>query len=166
MLSICTLSHRSTGQIRMTTRAGQSSDIGAVYAMVRQLAAFERAPDAVELSEGQMLADFDNNAFQLAVAESDGKVIGFALYYSRYSTWTGSCLYLEDLYVDESSRGKGVGTALFRYVIAQAAAMDAARMEWVCLDWNSEAVAFYKKKFDAHVDSNWLQCKLVRKQFK
>ena len=148
----------------MSVRAGRADDVAAVHGLVVELAVFEQAPDAVVLSPEQMRRDFEAGAFGLFVAEAEEAVVGFALYYGRYSTWTGRCLYLEDLFVREAHRGRGVGTALFRAVIGEAAQRDCARMEWVCLNWNTTAVDFYRQKFDAHIDDTWLQCKLVREQ--
>ena len=147
-------------------RDAVGEDIASVHRLVVELAIYEKEPaSVVETTAETMRNDFEAGAFNafVAVRSEDGKVVGFAMWYERYSTWTGRCVYLEDLYVEEASRGRGVGSSLFEAVIKRAAEKDAARMEWVCLDWNKEAFAFYEK-FSTHTDPTWVQCKLVRSQ--
>jgi GNAT superfamily N-acetyltransferase len=132
--------------------------------MIKCLAAFEKEPDAVLTTVESMERDFAAGAFGFVVAEANtGGCCGFALYHHRYSTWTGRCLFLEDIYVDEGARGTGVGRELFLFVVALAARMDVARLQWQVLNWNAPAIDFYKR-FEAHVTSEWLNCKLVREQ--
>lgn len=111
-----------------------------------------------------MKRDFENDLFKLLVAECDnGELAAFALYYHRYSTWTGKCLYLEDLYVKGPHRGHGVGTGLLQKLREIAAKGDCGRLQWQCLDWNTNAVKFYKEKFDADIETCWLDC-TIRKE--
>lgn len=89
------------------------------------------------------------------VAEQEGRVCGMSLCYIRYSTWKGSCLYLEDLIVNEPMRGKGIGKALFAHTLKYAKEKNYARVQWQVLDWNESAINFYKS-FNAEFDGEWL----------
>ena len=82
-------------------------------------------------------------------------MVGFALYYIRYSTWKGQCLYLEDFLVTEQQRGKGIGALLFERIIQEAKEKGFRRMVWQVLDWNEPALNFYKK-YDAKLDPEWV----------
>lgn len=128
-------------------RAAILADVPVILALVRELAAFEREPDAVEATE-PMLAQAlfgERPAAEAVMAEEDGAVVGFALFFHNFSTWTGKRgLYLEDLYVTPPARGRGVGKALLRHLAALAVERDCARFEWSVLDWNADAIAFYR----------------------
>ena len=91
---------------------------------------------------------------------SKGKVLGFALYYTSYSTWKGQCLYLEDFLVTEKMRGNGIGKLLFDEIISIAKQRKVARFVWQILDWNEPALNFYRK-YNADLDSGWVNGKLV-----
>jgi len=114
---------------------------------VRELAAFEREPDAVVATE-DMLSDAlfsDRPAAEAIIADSGGEPAGFALFFQNFSTWTGRPgLYLEDLYVTPAARGAGVGTALLRHLAHIAIERGYGRFEWAVLDWNKPAIAFYR----------------------
>ena len=90
---------------------------------------------------------------------NEGEIVGFALYYIRYSTWKGQRLYLEDLLVTESLRGKGIGKLLFDRLIEEGKEKKYSGMVWQVLDWNEPAINFYKK-YKADIDSGWLNCSL------
>jgi GNAT superfamily N-acetyltransferase len=128
-------------------RPATPADTSTILTLVRELAAFEREPDAVVATEA-MLADAlfgARPAAEALVAERDGGVAGFALFFHNFSTWTGRRgVYLEDLYVTPAARGAGVGTALLRRLAAIAVERDCARLEWSVLDWNADAIAFYR----------------------
>lgn len=128
-------------------RAAERGDVVTILRFVRDLAAFEREPDAVEADEG-MLAEAlfgDRPAAEAVIAEIGGEPVGFALFFHNFSTWTGRRgLYLEDLYVDPAARGNGVGTALLRHLAGLAVQRGCARFEWAVLDWNADAIAFYR----------------------
>ena len=128
-----------------------------VMQLVRELAEYERAPHEVTNTDSEMLKDgFGENAvFGLFVAEMNGDIVGIALHYVRYSTWKGPVLYLEDIVVKESSRRKGVGTALLNHLIAFAKKRKFERISWQVLDWNQPAIDFYKK-FDVNFDETWI----------
>jgi len=131
----------------MTIRPATPADVPVILGFVRDLAAFEREPDAVEATEETLhdaLFDADPAA-EAVVAERDGAAQGFAIFFHNFSTWTGKRgLYLEDLYVTPAARGQGVGTALLRHLAGLAVARGCARFEWSVLDWNADAIALYR----------------------
>jgi GNAT superfamily N-acetyltransferase len=128
-------------------RPALAGDVPTILHFVRELAAFEREPDAVKATEA-MLSDAlfgPAPAAEAVVAGRDGDLVGFALFFHNFSTWTGRRgLYLEDLYVTPAARGEGVGTALLRHLARVAVERDCARFEWSVLDWNADAIAFYR----------------------
>lgn len=128
-------------------RPATPADVPVILALIRELALFEREPDAVEATE-PMLAEAlfgERPAAEALIAERDGAVAGFALFFHNFSTWKGRRgLYLEDLYVTPAARGAGVGTALLRHLAGIALDRGCARFEWSVLDWNVDAVAFYR----------------------
>lgn len=133
----------------MTTdiRPATPADVATILGFVRELAAFEREPDAVEATE-PMLAEAlfgTAPAAEAVIAERDGVPVGFALFFRNFSTWTGRPgLYLEDLYVTPLARGGGVGKALLIHLAGIARDRSWARFEWSVLDWNTPAVEFYR----------------------
>ncbi|KHA62897.1 GNAT family acetyltransferase [Sphingomonas sp. Ant20] len=131
-------------QIRSATRA----DIGTILRFVRELAAFEREPDAVEATEatlGEALFG-DALAAEAVIADGADGPVGFAVFFHNFSTWTGKRgLYLEDLYVTPEARGQGVGGALLAHLAGIAIDRGCARFEWSVLDWNADAIAVYRR---------------------
>ena len=97
------------------------------------------------------------------VAEQDGLIQGFALYYIRYSTWKGCRLYLEDFLVTEALRGKGIGKILFDTIVREAKMLGFNGMTWQVLDWNEPALNFYRK-YEANIESGWLNGSLSKEQ--
>tara|TARA_B110000503_G_C7155321_1_gene417054 strand:- start:1227 stop:1715 length:489 start_codon:yes stop_codon:yes gene_type:complete len=142
-------------------RPGQSDDIPAVHALIVDLAIYERAESEVVTTVDALTADgFGPHAiYELIVAESEGKVVGMALWYVKYSTWKGKCGFLEDLMVAESHRGQGIGKALFEEVARTSANRGYLRMEWQVLDWNEPAIGFYQQ-LGAELDGEWFNGKL------
>ena len=137
-----------------------------VLALIQELAAYERAPDAVTNTLEAMRHDGFGPApiFGFFVLEAaGGALVGLALYYTAYSTWKGRMLYLEDLVVTEAARRGGSGRLLFEAVVAEARATGAQRLKWQVLDWNEPAIAFYKK-LDANIESEWLNGNLTGEQ--
>lgn len=127
-------------------RTATAADVAQILAFIRALAAYERAPDAVEATEEGLLRDgFGPRPFyECLIAEHDGKPAGFALYFFNYSTWVGRPgIYLEDLFVYPELRGLGIGKALLMRVAAAALEKGCGRMEWAVLDWNTPAIDFY-----------------------
>ncbi len=146
-------------------RRGTPTDISATLALVKELAIFEKAPHEVENTEEQMLRDSfgPDPIFGFHVADANGQIVGIAVYYFRYSTWKGRRLYLEDIVVTESWRGKGVGKLLFAASIEEAQRTHCNGMSWQVLDWNEPAIAFYQK-YGAKFDNEWINCSLTRDQ--
>lgn len=144
----------------MKIRQGTASDVADLLRLIKELAVFEHAGDEVILNEADLIRDgFGNQPFfSFLVAEDDENVIvGIALYYYRYSTWKGKSLYLEDLYVSQESRRKGVGALLFDELIALAKREGVKRFHWQVLDWNEDAIAFYRK-YPTVFEDDWLNC--------
>jgi GNAT superfamily N-acetyltransferase len=128
-------------------RPATPADVATILSFVRDLATFEREPDAVDATEPMLAAALfgDVPAAEAVIAEAAGEAVGFALFFHNFSTWTGRRgLYLEDLYVTPAARGQGVGKALLRHLAALAVVRDCARFEWSVLDWNADAIAFYR----------------------
>lgn len=146
-------------------RKGTPSDIPQALLLVKELAAFENAPNEVEVTIEEMTewGFGEDKQFDFFVALENNVIIGIALYYFKYSTWKGKCLFLEDIIVTENHRGKGIGKLLFDQVVIVAKETKVRRMEWQVLDWNTTAIEFYKK-YGAHLDGEWVNCKLTDHQ--
>lgn len=142
-------------------RKGEEKDTEAVLALIKELAVYEKAPEEVEMTTEILRKDgFGSNpVYGLEVAETEGRVIGMALYYTRYSTWKGRKLYLEDLIVSDEYRGQGIGKALFERCLALTKEGGYYSLVWQVLDWNEPAINFYKK-YQASFASEWLDCEL------
>jgi GNAT superfamily N-acetyltransferase len=140
----------------MNIRKGTPEDMKAVLGLIRELAVFENEPDAVVITEEDLIRDgfSETPLFHLFVAEVAAEVVGIALYYYRYSTWKGKTIHLEDLIVKENRRGSGVGFALYSEIIKQGKKDKVRRIEWNVLDWNTPAIDFYKKS-GAKVFDDW-----------
>lgn len=128
-------------------RLAAQADVPAIYALIVELAVYEREPEAVAITEADLLRDGweAQPRFSCLVAEVEGRVVGFALYHPTYSTWAGRSLYLEDLYVQPEHRGRGLGTALLARVAAEALEQDCARLDWSVLTWNEPAIRVYER---------------------
>ncbi len=140
-------------------RKAVRSDCVRMMELVRELAIYEKAPEEVTITE----AHFEKSGFGskpvwwAIVAEVDGKVQGFALYYIRFSTWKGQRMYLEDFIVTEEMRGKGLGKLLFDQLILEAQKKQLQGISWQVLDWNEPAIHFYKK-YPTTFDAGWVNC--------
>ena len=151
--------------MEITLRIGTEADVTHALQLVKELAEYEKAPDEVEVTPEEMKAwGFGaDKQFDFFVAETNGLIIGLALYYFKFSTWKGKCLFLEDIIVTETYRGKGIGKLLFDKVVQVSKETKVRRMEWQVLDWNVTAIDFYKK-YDANLDGEWINCKLTDHQ--
>ncbi|WP_333877100.1 GNAT family N-acetyltransferase [Flavobacterium sp.] len=140
----------------MNIRKGEKKDMKAVWELIRELAVFEKEPDAVVVTVADLERDGfgDHPLFHTFVAEADTQIVGMALYYYRYSTWKGKTIHLEDLIVTEKMRGTGLGLALYTKIIEQGQKDGVRRIEWNVLDWNKPAVDFYLKS-GAKVLDDW-----------
>jgi GNAT superfamily N-acetyltransferase len=122
-------------------------DVPAVVGLVRELAAYEKAPDEARMTEEQLSAALFGEAPALFghVAERDGAVVGMALWFLNFSTWRGTHgIYLEDLYVQPRHRGSGLGRQLLRTLAELCVQRGYVRLEWWVLDWNSPSIEFYR----------------------
>jgi len=146
-------------------RKGVESDLPQVLGLVKELAHYEKAPNEVDvtLEEMQSWGFGKDKIFEFFVAENENKIVGIALYYYKYSTWKGKCLFLEDIIVTEAFRRYGLGSKLFSEVVLVAKQQKVRRMEWQVLDWNEPALNFYKK-YNSHLDPEWVNCKLTFQQ--
>lgn len=140
-------------------RRAVSEDCSRLLELVHELALFERAPNEVTVTlEHFAESGFGENPVWWAfVAETEGIIHGFALYYIRFSTWKGQRLYLEDLIVTEKMRGKGIGQLLFAQLFEEAKARRLNAVVWQVLEWNEPAIKFYKK-LNASFDAEWVNC--------
>ena len=133
-------------------------DVGVIRQLIRELAEYEREPEAAVATEADLLRDGFGAAprFQVELAEWEGEVVGFAFYFFNYSTWQGRPgLYLEDLFVRPSHRGKGIGKALLVHLARIAVRENCGRFVWQVLDWNEPAIRFYEA-LGATVMRPWL----------
>jgi GNAT superfamily N-acetyltransferase len=145
----------------LNLRPATSADVPQILQFIRDLATYEREPDAVLATEADLLRDGfgPEKRFHCIIAElTDADTTtpaGFALYFYNYSTWRGHAgIYLEDLYVNPEHRGKGIGKALLTRVAAIAVAEGCPRYEWAVLDWNQPSIDFYQS-LGAVMKSDW-----------
>ena len=142
-------------------RRAVKEDCPRLMELVYELAVYERAPEEVTVTADH----FTESGFGPApvwwafVAEVDGAIEGFVLYYIRFSTWKGQRMYLEDFVVSEKMRGKGIGKLLFERLIEEAKEKNFQGVSWQVLDWNEPAINFYKK-YDTHFSAQWINCML------
>ena len=146
-------------------RRGGEADLPQVLGLIRELAEYEKAPEAVTNTLVAMQHDGfgEQPIFRFFVLEDGADIVGLALYYTAYSTWKGRMLYLEDLVVTEAARRGGLGRLLFDAVVAEARATGAVRMKWQVLDWNEPAIGFYRK-LGANIENEWLNGNLDEAQ--
>lgn len=140
-------------------RRAVKEDCERILELVKELAIYEKAPDEVTVTLKHFKeSGFGKNPVWWAfVAELDGKVEGFALYYIRFSTWKGQRMYLEDFLVTEKLRGQGIGKKLFDRLIGEAKEKGLSGIVWQVLEWNEPAINFYKK-YNSAFDSEWINC--------
>jgi GNAT superfamily N-acetyltransferase len=148
-------------QLRFATEA----DCPRLLELILELAVYEKMPDevTVQLSEFVEAGFGQQPVWKAFVAENEDGIIGFALYYTRYSTWKGCRLYLEDFIVTEEARGQGVGKLLFERVMKEAKDKNYNGMSWQVLDWNEPALNFYRK-YEADLQEGWLNASFSKEQ--
>jgi GNAT superfamily N-acetyltransferase len=142
-----------------------------ILRFIRELAEYERAPQEAKATEADLLRDLFGHGFgrgpvaEALMAELYGKPVGFALFFSNYSTWRGrSGIYLEDLYVTPESRGVGAGKALLQRIVRIAQSRGCGRVEWSVLDWNEPALNFYRS-IGAEAMTEWTVHRLSAPNF-
>ena len=147
--------------MEISIRRAEKKDCIRLLGLIQELAEYEKAPNEVTAT----LAHFEESGFGknpvwwAFVAEIDGKVEGFALYYIRYSTWKGQRMYLEDILVTEKMRGQKLGKLLFERLVAEAKEKKFTGIVWQVLDWNEPAINFYKK-YNTKFDNEWINCSM------
>ena len=147
--------------MKINIRRALKEDCPRLLELITELAVYEKAPDDVTVT----LAHFEESGFGdkpiwwSFVAEENGAIHGFALYYIRYSTWKGQAMYLEDIIVTESMRGKKIGKLLFDRLIEEAKEKKLHRIVWQVLEWNEPAINFYKK-YNTDFDGEWVNCSI------
>ena len=143
-------------------RDATPADVPAILRLVRDLAEYERQPQAVVATEEDFLRHGFGPArrFSVLVAEEDGRVAGFALWFFTFSTWLGKPgLYLEDLFVRPELRGRGIGKAMMIELARIAVREGCGRFEWAVLDWNQPSIEFYRS-LGARLLEDWVLCRL------
>jgi len=142
-------------------RRATQEDIPTILELVKALALFEKAPEEVTATAEDYVANgfSENPIFFCFLAYHHGKLAGFSLWYYRFSTWKGKRFYLEDLYVKDEFRGKGIGQGLIEACIEEAKRTNCTGMMWQVLDWNTPAIEFYKK-YNASFDGEWINVNL------
>ncbi len=147
--------------MEITIRRAKKDDCARLLELINELAVYEKAPEEVTVT----LEHFTESGFGINpvwwafVAEAAGEIKGFALYYIRYSTWKGQRMYLEDILVTESWRGKGLGKLLFDHLIDEAKEKGLNGIVWQVLEWNEPAIHFYKK-YNSTFDPEWINCSI------
>jgi ribosomal protein S18 acetylase RimI-like enzyme len=148
-------------------RKGLKSDIPYVFELIKELALYEDSLSEVEISMEKLEKDgFGTNPlFHFFVAESDGKIIGLALFFTYYSTWKGKSVYIEDLFVKEKFRGQGIGKKLLNEVVKYSRENDFDNVIWQVLASNQSAIDFYRS-VGANLDNKWINCRLNKADIK
>jgi GNAT superfamily N-acetyltransferase len=147
--------------MEIEVRRAVKEDCPRLLDLVQELATYERAPDEVTVTlEHFAQSGFGEKPVWWAfVAEVEQIIVGFALYYIRYSTWKGQAMYLEDIIITNEMRGQGIGKLLFDRLIDEAKEKKFNRIIWQVLDWNEPAINFYKK-YNANFDQGWVNCSI------
>ncbi len=146
----------------VTVRKAERKDCKRLLDLVKELAEYEKAPNEVTVT----LEHFEESGFGNRpvwwgfIAEENGVILGFIMYYIRYSTWKGQRMYLEDFIVTEQARGKGIGKLLFDTLIREAKEKRFKGIVWQVLEWNEPAINFYKKYYNANFDPEWINCSI------
>lgn len=138
----------------ITLRQAEKHDLSAVLDLVKDLAVFEKEPDAVRAGLEEYHKSYDDGIIRAILAESGEEVVGMVLYYPIFSSWNGRTLYLEDFIVKDSHRNMGIGQMLFDAFVEEAHKQGCRQAKWQVLDWNKEAIRFYERN-GASIETNW-----------
>lgn len=145
----------------LNIRDGSREDIPHVLALIRELAEYEKAPGEVAVTKEDLLRDgFSENLFRFKIAVQESRPVAMALYYFGYSTWKGKMLYIDDIIVTGEMRRKGIGSLLFSEILKTAKTEGARQVRFHVLNWNTPALAFYKK-FGTAFDPEWITCRIA-----
>ncbi len=140
-------------------RRAEPEDIEGIYDLVKELAVYEKEPEAVTATLDDYYRDFADGYFDSHVAEYENQIIGMTVFYMTYSTWKGKMLYLEDFVIKSDFRQKGIGQLLFDAFIEEAKRQEARLVKWQVLHWNEPAIKFYEKN-KALIEKEWYNGKL------
>ena len=143
-------------------RAAQRGDEAAIVELVAELAEYERLAQAAEATAGQIAEALfcDDPRVFCELAEADGEIAGFAMWFYTFSTFRGRHgLFLEDLFVRPKFRGEGIGRALLARLARRCVSEDLRRLEWMVLDWNERAIGFYRSQ-GARLMDDWTLCRV------
>jgi len=150
----------------LVIRNATPDDAETIHGLVRDLATYERSPDAVTATPERIREQLamERPPFECLIAEEKGEPVGFALFFHNYSTWLGKAgIYIEDLFVPPEKRKQGIGLRLFREIVKIAVERGCGRVEWAVLDWNRPAIDFYTKLGATPLDE-WTIFRLTGKQ--
>lgn len=151
--------------MKWTIRKATTADLPSILDLIKELAIYEKAPDAVTVTEEVFRQSYQENRFESYVAVSDNEIVGIILFYEAYSSWKGKYIYLDDFVVREKYRRYGIGRDLFEKLLKIGNERDMALIKWQVLDWNEPAINFYKK-YKAVFDGEWLDCKIYQGDLK
>ena len=143
----------------LSIRKATRNDIPSIYELVKELALYEKEPEAVTATLEDYYIHFDDKIFKAIVAEKESEIIGMMLYFTAYSTWKGKMIYLDDFVVNAKYRKSGIGQKLYQEFLKIAKDEGAKMVKWQVLDWNEPAINFYKKN-NAILEDGWLNVKL------
>ncbi len=150
--------------MKTTLRKATKQDLQGTLDLVNELALYEKAPQEVTVTLADYETDFDNNVFDILIAEQENQIVGIAFYYMAYSTWKGKMLYLEDFVVKEELRGHGIGKLLFKAYLEEAQKLNVSLAKWQVLDWNEPAINFYEK-YNSTIEKEWFNGKILNEDF-
>jgi GNAT superfamily N-acetyltransferase len=147
--------------MKFLIRKGEIRDMKYVLSLIKELAIFEKEPEAVNITVEDLIQNGfkDKPAFRTFIAEYEDKIVGMVLFYDRFSTWDGPSIHIEDLIVNQKFRRNGIGKLLYNSVLEYAINAGVKRVEWVVLDWNLPAIDFYKNS-GATILENWNLCQI------
>lgn len=152
-----------TGKLmNITIRQARPEDASAIYNMIYELAVYEKAPEEVVTTPDEIRETLfgDSSKTEALVCEIEGKTVGYAVFFTSYSTWLGrNGIYMEDLYISPEYRGKGAGSALLKKIAQYAVERQCGRLEWSVLDWNQPAIDFYLS-IGALPQTEWVRYRL------
>lgn len=145
-----------------TIRQARPTDANAIYDMIYELAVYEKAPEEVVTTADEIRTTLfgEGSKTEALICEIDGKIAGYAVFFTSYSTWLGrNGIYMEDLYISPDFRGQGAGKALLKHIAQCAVQRKCGRLEWSVLDWNQPAIDFYLS-IGALPQSEWVRYRL------